>query len=114
RMIDEGNAPDEVRRVEHMKLTALLAVCETADCRRRAILAHFGEAHAGGCGNCDTCRHPVETWDGTEAAVKALAAIYRTGQRFGVGHIVDVLVGKETDKVLRFGHEQQAVFGQGR
>jgi ATP-dependent DNA helicase RecQ len=114
RMIDEGNAPDEVKRIEHAKLTALLAVCETAECRRRAILTHFGEAHPGGCGNCDTCRHPVETWDGTDAAVKALAAIYRTGQRFGAGHVIDVLVGKETEKVLRFGHETQAVFGQGK
>jgi ATP-dependent DNA helicase RecQ len=114
KMIDEGNAPDEIKRIERTKLTALLAVCETAECRRRAILAHFGETHAGGCGNCDTCRNPVSTWDGTEAAVKALAAIYRTGQRFGAGHIVDVLLGKETEKVLRFGHETQAVFGQGK
>ena len=114
RMIDEGNAPDEVKRIEHSKLTALLAICETADCRRKAIVQHFGEAHAGGCGNCDTCRNPVETWDGTDAAIKALAAIYRTGQRFGAGHVVDVLVGKETEKVLRFGHEKQKVFGQGQ
>ena len=114
KMIDEGNTPDEIRRIEHTKLTALLAVCETADCRRKAILAHFGEAHPGECGNCDTCRNPVETWDGTDAAVKALAAIYRTGQRFGMGHVVDVLVGRETEKVLRFGHERQPVFGQGR
>lgn len=114
KMIDEGNAPDEIKRIEHAKLTALLAICETAECRRRAILAHFGESHAGGCRNCDTCRNPVETWDGTEAAIKALAAIYRTGQRFGAGHVIDVLLGKETEKVLRFGHETQAVFGQGK
>jgi len=114
RMIDEGNAPDEIKRIEHAKLTALLAVCETAECRRKAILSHFGEGHPGGCGNCDTCRNPVETWDGTDAAIKALAAIYRTGQRFGAAHVIDVLMGKETEKVLRFGHEQQAVFGQGR
>jgi len=114
RMIDEGNAPDEVKRVERLKLNALLALCETAECRRKAILAHFGEAHAGRCGNCDTCLAPVATWDGTEAAVKALAAIYRTGQRFGAGHIVDVLVGRVTEKVTQFGHESQPVFGQGR
>jgi ATP-dependent DNA helicase RecQ len=114
RMIDEGTAPDEVKRIEHGKLTALLAICETAECRRRAILAHFGETYPGACGNCDTCRHPVETWDGTDAAVKALAAVYRTGQRFGAGHVIDVLMGKETEKVLRFGHQTQAVFGQGR
>jgi ATP-dependent DNA helicase RecQ len=113
RMIDEGNAPDEVKRLEHGKLNALLGVCETAECRRKAILNHFGEAHAGNCGNCDTCRSPVESWDGTEAAIKALAAIYRTGMRFGAAHVIDVLMGKATEKVERFGHHNQAVFGQG-
>jgi ATP-dependent DNA helicase RecQ len=114
RMIDEGNAPDEVKRVEHGKLNALLGVCETAECRRKAILSHFGETYDGRCGNCDTCRSPVESWDGTEAAIKALAAIYRTGMRFGAAHVIDVLVGKETEKVIRFGHQNQAVFGQGQ
>ncbi|MBS3849890.1 DNA helicase RecQ [Devosia sp. BSSL-BM10] len=113
RMIDEGNAPDEVKRLEHGKLNALLGVCETAECRRKAILSHFGEAYPGNCGNCDTCRSPVETWDGTEAAIKALAAIYRTGMRFGAAHVIDVLMGKSTEKVERFGHQNQAVFGQG-
>ena len=114
RMIDEGGAPDEVKRLEHGKLNALLGVCETAECRRKAILNHFGEAHPGNCGNCDTCRSPVETWDGTEAAIKAMAAIYRTGMRFGAAHIVDVLMGKSTEKVERFGHHNQPVFGQGK
>ena len=114
RMIDDGNASDEIKRLEKTKLTALLALCETTACRRKAILGHFGESHPGNCGNCDTCRQPVETWDATDAAIKALAAIYRTGQSFGVSHIVDVLVGKETEKVLRFGHQRQAVFGEGR
>jgi ATP-dependent DNA helicase RecQ len=113
RMIDEGNAPDEIKRLEHGKLNALLGVCETAECRRKAILNHFGEAHAGHCGNCDTCRSPVESWDGTDAAIKALAAIYRTGMRFGAAHVIDVLLGKETEKVTRFGHQHQKVFGQG-
>jgi len=113
RMIDEGNAPDEIKRVEHSKLNALLGVCETPECRRKAILAHFGESHAGDCGNCDTCRSPVESWDGTEAAIKALAAIYRTGMRFGAAHVIDVLMGKSTEKVERFGHQNQKVFGQG-
>jgi len=114
RMIDEGNAPDEVKRVEHTKLNALLGVCETADCRRKAILAHFGEHYEAPCNNCDTCRSPVESWDGTEAAIKALAAIYRTGQRFGAAHVIDVLVGKSTEKVERFGHQNQQVFGAGK
>jgi ATP-dependent DNA helicase RecQ len=114
RMIDEGNAPDEIKRLEHGKLNALLGVCETADCRRKAILNHFGERHPGKCDNCDTCRSPVESWDGSEAAIKALAAIYRTGQRFGAAHVIDVLLGKATEKVERFGHHNQAVFGQGK
>jgi ATP-dependent DNA helicase RecQ len=113
RMIDEGGAPVEIKRLEHGKLNALLGVCETAECRRKAILSHFGESHPGQCGNCDTCRSPVATWDGTETSIKALAAIYRTGQRFGAAHVIDVLMGKVTEKVERFGHQQQAVFGQG-
>ena len=114
RMIEEGNAPDAVKRVEHAKLNALLGVCETASCRRQAILRHFGERHGGDCGNCDTCLNPVESWDATDAVIKAMAAIYRTGQRFGAAHVIDVLMGKETEKVLRFAHEAQPVFGAGR
>jgi ATP-dependent DNA helicase RecQ len=114
RMIEEGNAPDEVKRVEHAKLSALLGVCETATCRRQAILKHFGEDHAGECGNCDTCLNPVDTWDATDAVVKALAAVFRTGQRFGAAHVIDVLMGKATEKVERFGHEQLKVFGVGK
>ncbi|HVW94294.1 MAG TPA: DNA helicase RecQ [Devosia sp.] len=114
RMIDEGGAPEEIKQVERRKLEALLALCETAGCRRQAILRHFGEEHAGGCGNCDTCLSPVSSWDGTEAAITLMAAIYRTGQRFGAGHIIDVLLGRTTEKVTRFGHEKQKVFGAGR
>ncbi|MGR9421936.1 DNA helicase RecQ [Rhizobium leguminosarum] len=114
RMIDEGNAAAEIKRVERAKLNALLAICETASCRRQAILAHFGEAHAGHCGNCDTCLKPVETWEGTEAAIKALAAIYRTGERFGAGHVVDVLLGNVNEKTERFGHAEMPVFGAGK
>ncbi|OWV90191.1 ATP-dependent DNA helicase RecQ [Rhizobium sp. R635] len=114
RMIDEGNAADEIKRVERAKLNALLAICETASCRRQAILAHFGEAHAGQCGNCDTCLKPVETWEGTEAAIKALAAVYRTGERFGAGHVIDVLVGNVNEKTERFGHVNMPVFGAGK
>jgi len=113
RMIDEGESPEEIKRIERRKLEALLAVCETATCRRQALLKHFGEDHPGDCGGCDACLDPAETWDGTDAAIKVLAAIYRTGQRFGTGHIVDVLVGKETEKVLMNGHHNQAVFGKG-
>jgi ATP-dependent DNA helicase RecQ len=114
RMIDEGGAPEEIKRIERAKLNALLAICETAGCRRQAILAHFGEAHPGGCGHCDTCLKPVDTWDGTEAAIKALAAVYRTGERFGSGHVIDVLIGTVNEKAERFGHVDMPIFGAGK
>ncbi|NDV88577.1 DNA helicase RecQ [Aurantimonas aggregata] len=114
RMIDEGEADEAVKRNGHAKLSALLAICETADCRRAALLAHFGESHPGGCGNCDTCLSPVETYDATDAAIKLLAAVYRTDQRYGAGHVIDVLTGKATDKVKKAGHDQIPIFGQGK
>ncbi|WP_160008066.1 DNA helicase RecQ [Rhizobium sp. 18055] len=114
RMIDEGSAGDDIKRVERSKLNALLAICETASCRRQAILAHFGESHGGNCGGCDTCLKPVETWEGTDAAIKALAAIYRTGERFGTGHLIDVLLGNVNEKTERFGHAEMPVFGAGK
>ncbi|GAB4514260.1 MAG: DNA helicase RecQ [Roseibium sp.] len=114
RMIAEGDAPDEVKRAENAKLNALLGICETAGCRRQALLAHFGETYPGPCGNCDTCLSPVETWDGTEAAQKLMSAIYRTGQRFGTGHVIDVLMGKDNEKTARFGHDKLSVFGIGQ
>lgn len=113
RMIDDGNSPEDVKRVERSKLNALVAICETAGCRRQAILGHFGENHAGGCGNCDTCRNPVESWDATDAAIIALAAVFRTGERFGTGHLIDVITGKRTDRVKQFRHSELKVFGQG-
>ncbi|WP_298985103.1 DNA helicase RecQ [uncultured Roseibium sp.] len=114
RMIAEGDAPEEVKRAENAKLNALLGICETAGCRRQALLAHFGETYANPCGNCDTCLSPVETWDGTEAAQKLMSAIYRTGQRFGTGHVIDVLMGKSNEKTNRFGHDALTVFGIGQ
>jgi ATP-dependent DNA helicase RecQ len=114
RMIGQGDAPEEVKRIERTKLNALLAICETTSCRRQAILAHFGEAHPGNCGNCDNCLAPAETWDATEAARQALSAIYRTGQSFGAGHVIDVLRGKTTDKVINFSHNNLAVFEVGK
>lgn len=115
RMIEENaESSDETKRIERAKLNALLAICETAGCRRTAILSHFGERFSQRCGNCDTCRQPVEQWDGTDAAIKALAAVYRTGERFGTGHLIDVLIGKETEKTQKFGHTEFPVFGAGR
>jgi len=113
RMIAEGDAPDDIKRAENAKLNALLGICETAGCRRQALLAHFGETYPEPCGNCDTCLSPVETWDGTEAARKLMSAIYRTGQRFGTGHVIDVLLGKTNEKVARFSHDKLSVFGIG-
>ncbi len=114
KMIHDGEAPEEVKRVELGKMEALLGVCETAGCRRQAILGCFGETLPEPCGNCDTCLTPAETWDATVPARKALSAMLRTGQRFGVGHLVDVLLGVETDKITRFGHDKLPTFGVGK
>jgi ATP-dependent DNA helicase RecQ len=107
---NEGSA--EFRRISFAKLDALLGLCETAGCRRVRLLAYFGEASRP-CGNCDTCLEPPQTWDATEAARKALSAIYRTGQRFGAVHLIDVLRGKATERVSQWDHDKLAVFGIG-
>jgi len=113
-LIERGEAADERRRVEHLKLNTLLGYCETTRCRRQVLLEYFGEQRAEPCGNCDTCLQPVESWDGTEAAQKALSAVVRTEQRFGQGHIIDVLLGEASDKVRRFGHDRLPTFGVGQ
>ncbi|MGB3810446.1 MAG: DNA helicase RecQ [Parvibaculum sp.] len=114
RMIDDGASPDDVKRVERAALDALLGVCETSACRRQTLLAHFGERHPGNCGNCDTCITPAEKWDGTEAARKALSAIYRTEQRYGAGHVIDLLRGNKTEKIERAFHHTLPTFGVGK
>ncbi len=111
-MIDDSDRPDEVKRVDHQRLNALLALCETADCRRQALLGYFGEA-CGRCGNCDRCLDPVQTVDGTVLAQKALSAVMRTGQRFGAEHLIAVLRGDATGKVLEHGHDRLVTFGVG-
>ncbi len=112
RMIDQSEGSEEYRRVLVVKLDALLGLCETAGCRRVRLLDYFGEASAP-CGNCDTCLEPPQTWDATEAARKALSCIYRTGQRFGAVHLIDVLRGRATERTAQWGHEQLNVFGIG-
>jgi ATP-dependent DNA helicase RecQ len=116
RMIDESPAGEEFKRGQRGKLDALLALAEAHDCRRVRLLAYFGEASTA-CGNCDNCLQPPDTWDATEAARKALSCIYRFhqngGQRFGTGHLVDVLRGKATDKVAQYHHERLSTFGIG-
>jgi len=112
RMIEQSEGNDEFRRVSFAKLDALLGLCETAGCRRVRLLSYFGE-ESSPCGNCDTCLEPPQTWDATDAARKALSAIYRTEQRFGAVHLIDVLMGRSTDRVIQWNHHQLAVFGVG-
>jgi ATP-dependent DNA helicase RecQ len=92
----------------------MLGYCETTKCRRQVLLGYFGEELPAPCGNCDTCREGVETWDGTLAAQKALSCAYRTGQMFGVIHLIDVLVGKDTEKIRKFQHDRLSVYGVGK
>src|SRR4051812_3777182 len=112
RLIEQSEGNEEFRRVSFAKLDALLGLCETAGCRRVRLLDYFGEPSAP-CGNCDTCLEPPQTWDATDAARKALSAIYRTGQRFGAVHLMDVLRGKATERVQQWDHDKLAVFGIG-
>jgi ATP-dependent DNA helicase RecQ len=108
-----SEAGEQHKRRERAKLDALLGWCETTECRRRPLLAYFGELRTEPCGNCDNCSSAPATWDGTEAARKLLSAIYRTGQTFGASHVIDVLLGESTEKVLRHRHAQLSVFGIG-
>lgn len=113
RMLAQSQAPEAVKRIEAGKLEALLGYCESARCRRQVLLAYFGETLPEPCGNCDTCLTPVETWEGTVAAQKALSTVARTGQRFGAGHVIDVLLGKETPRLLSLGHQNLSTYGIG-
>jgi ATP-dependent DNA helicase RecQ len=111
-LMEESAAPDRVRRIEQKKLEALLGYCETARCRRQVMLEYFDEAIEA-CGNCDTCLEPVALVDGTHDARLALSAIYRCGQSFGTRHVIDVLIGRATEKARRRRHDQLGVFGMG-
>jgi ATP-dependent DNA helicase RecQ len=115
RMIDESTGSDAFKRVSIGKLDALVSLAETAGCRRSRLLGYFGETlHATGCGNCDNCLSPPRVSDGKVAAQKLLSCAYRTGQRFGAMHLIDVLVGRMTERVKQFGHDRLSVFGIGR
>lgn len=111
--IDEGLAPPERRAADHARLNALLGLAEAQVCRRKTLLGYFGEK-AEPCGHCDLCDSPPETFDGTQAVRKALSAALRTGERFGTGYLIDVLMGNATEKVLAQGHEALPTFGVGR
>ena len=113
RMIDESEANEDFKRISTAKLDALLGLCETAQCRRVRLLAYFGE-HSAPCGNCDTCLDPPQTWDATTAAQKALSTIYRTEQRFGAVHLIEVLRGKDSERVMKWDHHKLTVFGIGK
>ncbi|MCT6716982.1 DNA helicase RecQ [Acidovorax sp. K2F] len=117
RMIDESPASEEFKQVMRGKLDALLALAEATDCRRVRLLGYFGEQSTP-CGNCDNCLNPPAVWDGTDAARKLLSTIYRvqqaSGLSFGTGHIMDIVRGKDTEKVKQFGHDKLSTFGVGK
>jgi ATP-dependent DNA helicase RecQ len=113
-MMDSSQGNEKFKRIERGKLDAMLGLCEITSCRRQALLQYFGETAPEYCGNCDACLTPAPTWDGTEAARKALSCVYRTGQRFGVNYLIDVLVGAETDKIFQNSHHQISTFGIGK
>jgi ATP-dependent DNA helicase RecQ len=110
--IEMADTADNQKRVERQKLSALLGLCETTRCRRQVMLEYFGDTCAP-CGNCDTCHAPPETFDGTVAARKAISCVYRTGQRFGVNYLIDVLLGADDVRIRDFGHDRQSTFGIG-
>ena len=116
-MIEQSESGEERKRLEHRKLDALVGYCESMRCRREVLLANFGEeypaAGGNGCGNCDNCLQPPESWDATEAARKAMSAVYRSGQRFGAAHVIDILSGSENAKIQQFGHDRLSTYGIG-
>ncbi len=111
--IETSNAPENQKRIEQQKLSAFLGLCETAGCRRQIILSYFGDS-CKPCGYCDNCDMPPETFDGTVAAQKALSSVYRTGQQFGVAYLIDVLLGKTSDRMINVGHHTLSTFGVGK
>ena len=113
RMVESSEAGESRKRLEVRKLDAMLGYCELASCRRRTLLAYFGEDAPEGCGNCDNCLEPVTTWDATEAARKLMSCVSRTGQRFGAAYLIDVLRGRDTERIRRFGHDRLPTYGVG-
>ncbi|SJM92395.1 DNA helicase RecQ [Crenothrix polyspora] len=114
RMLAQSTADEAHKRIEYHKLDAMLALCEQVVCRRQSLLRYFGDTLEQPCGNCDTCLQQVETWDGTVAAQKALSCIHRTGQRFGSHYLIDVLLGKASERMVKAGHDKLSTFGIGK
>jgi len=112
-MMQGSQGSEQHKRIEQHRLNAMLGLCEVTSCRRQALLDYFGETYPEPCGNCDSCLEPAQTWDATEACRMALSAVARTGERFGVNHLIDVLKGKETDKIWQFNHHHLPTFGVG-
>ena len=113
-MQSRSNASQVIQQVERQKLEAMLALCEVTGCRRQVLLNYFDEPLDKPCGHCDLCLEPANSWDGTEAARKALSCVYRSGQNFGVNHLIDILLGKSTEKISRFGHDRLSTYGIGK
>ncbi len=113
-MLEDSDAPEQFKRVTQFKLQALLGLCELSTCRRQAILAYFDELMEKPCGNCDNCLNPPETWDASKPAQMALSCVYRTGQRFGVTYMVDILVGKTDKRIAHNGHDRISTWGIGK
>ena len=114
KMLNSSDGDERHKRLEQHKLDAMLALCEQVRCRRQALLAYFDEDMPNPCGHCDNCVDGVQTWDATEPARQALSAIYRSGQRYGVGHLVDLLLGHDNEKIRSLGHQHLSVFGVGK
>lgn len=112
-MIDSSDSPPEQKRLERQKLNAFLSYCEAVTCRRQVLLRYFGD-EAKPCGNCDTCQNPPKTFDGTVQAQKLLSCIYRTGQVFGAGYVIDVLRGADNERIQKFGHNALSTYGIGK
>lgn len=112
-MMSQSDADEKHKRVENHKLETMLGLAELTGCRRKVLLSYFGDTLEAPCGNCDNCVSPPETWDATNDARKALSCVYRTGQRFGVTYLVDVLLGKLSERIQRFEHDKQSTFGIG-
>lgn len=113
-MVDSSDGNDDFKRIERGRLDSLLGWCEMTTCRRRALLTYFDDDPATDCGNCDNCLSPPDTWDATEPAQQLMSCIYRTGQRFGAGHVLDVLLARSTEKTTQHRHESLSTWGIGR
>jgi ATP-dependent DNA helicase RecQ len=113
-MMGQSEGSEEFKRNEQQRLNAMLGLCEITSCRRQTLLRYFGEKNSPACGNCDCCLTPPQTWDASEAVRMALSCVYRTGQRFGAGHVIDVLRGSNNEKIMSFDHQKVSTYGIGK